>query len=349
MKKFQSLTWTVLIAGGLALSVVPGTVAHAQEKTGEAKAAPEPNPQAEAHYNAGVAAAQKREWEKACEEFALAFKIESNPQIAANLGHAELKAGRMRSAAEHLDYFLRNDREATPAAKAEIEELLKQAQKHIVTVEINMDQAGAEVLVEGALKGVSPLNKPIFLERGEYTFEVRKSGWKAEKQTRIFERGEKPTITMNMVADAGANVGPKRGTDKGQEPAWRTPLTVAFAGLAAVSIGTGMVTGIIRLNHSGLDGSADGFNKLIPKTRDDKKACGSNGYEGNKENCAELLKMAEQSEQLRKATIIGFSVGGAALVALMVTRFYPGAESSRTQLKPIVGSSITGLIISRDF
>jgi len=235
MRNLQVRSKRIVIATGLTLSVLIGNATYAHEKT----RASAPNPQAKAHYNAGVAAAQKREWDKACEEFDKAFKIEPNPQIAANLGHAESKAGRMRSAAEHLDYFLRNDKKATKAAHAEIEEFLDQAKKHIVTVEINVDQAGAQILVAGVEKGISPLNKPLFLEAGEYTFEVRKAGMKAEKRMRVFEKGDKSTITINMVADpaASAQLPINQRGQRAQMSSLKHPIFFTSMGVGIVGLG----------------------------------------------------------------------------------------------------------------
>lgn len=344
----KSILFRTLFALGLTFSVVGG------ERSAEAdQSAAAPDPAVEAHYNAGVAIAKKavtqRDWENACEEFKKAFDLEKNPQIAANFGHAELKAGRWRSAAEHLEFFLREEKDASDGARKEIEALLKDAQKNIVTITIEVDQVGAEVWIDGKQRGISPLGYPIFLEENSHEFEVRKAGMRADKQSDVFKRGEGRTIKFKMVVDPMASVGPTKKVDKGKEPKWRTGLTVGFSIFAAVGIGAGVITGIKYWNHPGRNGSNADLNKLADDTPDNRTTCWENSYEKNAIDCATQLENAQRADVLGASSIVAFSVGGAAILGLITTRLYPPNGSPKTQLKPMVGSTMAGLIITRDF
>src|SRR5262249_22124873 len=79
------------------------------------------NKSAVRHYEDGVAAVKLSRWAKAYDSFLAAWKLKQHFQIAVNLGHAELKLGKYRDAAEHLTYFLQEASEVTPEERKDAE------------------------------------------------------------------------------------------------------------------------------------------------------------------------------------------------------------------------------------
>lgn len=293
----------ILLGLGLVFSLMSTNVAQAEGKS-------EPDPRVEEHYNAGVAIAQKarnkQDWEKACEEFTQAFALEKNPLIAANLGHAELEAGRMRLAAEHLDYFLRVDKDAPAKAKKEIEGLLEQAKKHIVTVNVVVNQVGATIVVDNIERGVSPLESPIYLEENEHTFEVRQAGMKTEKQSEVFKKGDKRDIKFEMVADVGRSIrlpGDQRG--KGAHDAdWRNRAFVASIGLGFVGLamGGGFTAGFI-IKHSTINSE---YGQKYSNLSEGEWLCPQNF--GKNSPCSALIDATEIRNSLFVLAGVGYAL-----------------------------------------
>lgn len=338
-----------LLALGLALSVV-----GAEPRAEANQSAAAPNPAVEAHYNAGVAAAKKatskQDWEKACEEFTQAYALEKNPQIAANLGNAELKAGRMRLAAEHLDYFLQQDKEASKEAKKEIEHLLEQAKKHIVTVKINVNQVGAKIVIDNVERGMSPLEGPIYLEENEHTFEVRKAGMKAEKQAHVFKKGDKREIRFEMVADVGGTLAPRKGADKGKEPAWRTGLTVAAGVVGFVGVGGGIT--LIGLGHDRAQSSFDELKLLKssgptidPATGKPMPVCDYTRH-ATVVACSSSSKSKNRdfANILRSSGVASIISGAAAFSGMLALVITSKKTEVAPRIHPVVSSSHVGIV-----
>jgi hypothetical protein len=124
-------------------------------------------------YNDGVNAAKNGDWKTAYESFLAAWKIRQHPQLAANLGRAELNLGKHRDAAEHLAYFLREAKGIGKNDQAMARLLLNQAKRRVATVTVTVTRPGAEVLVDGLVVGVSPLAGEVFIEPGAHRFEAR--------------------------------------------------------------------------------------------------------------------------------------------------------------------------------
>jgi tetratricopeptide (TPR) repeat protein len=237
-----SVVWQRGVTAALAIVFVMAcnNAAFAEKQLRNAKDTAIDGKSVEALYNAGVAAANKKQWEKACDLFTQAFAREPNPQIAANLGNAELRAGRMRLAAEHLDYFLQEDKEADKQARLEIQTLRDQAAKHVVMVQVIVDHDGADVVVDGIVRGKSPLKGSVFLEPGMHKFEARKVGFTAQEQSFDLDKDARREIRIKMEVDPRALYASKMKGDTAREPAWRSSLTVAAGTFGLVGMGLGI-------------------------------------------------------------------------------------------------------------
>ena len=86
-----------------------------------------PTAREERLYNEGTSAARAGRWAEARDRFREAFAIQSRPQIAGLLGKAELELGENQSAAEHLSFFLREEKGISAEDRKRAEELLAAA------------------------------------------------------------------------------------------------------------------------------------------------------------------------------------------------------------------------------
>jgi hypothetical protein len=137
------------------------------------------NAQVTASYEQGIKAAKANQWQKAREAFLRAWELKRHYQIAANLGRAELKLRMYRDAAEHLDYFLREAKDISAEDRDQARKLFDEARAKIAVITVDVNVAGAEVLIDGNALGPAPLAGPILVEPGRRTIYARSQGYKS--------------------------------------------------------------------------------------------------------------------------------------------------------------------------
>ncbi len=291
-------------------------------------------------YNDGIDAADKKQWEKARKLFAEAFELDRRPQIAANLANAELASGKARDAAEHFDYFLREDKEADAEARAEVKALFDSAALRIVIVKVTVDLVGADVFVNREFVGKSPLSRRIFLEPGDYSFEATMAGVKPGSQSLELSRGASVGVKLVMGEATNATV-LADGTvqAKQKERDWRNPLKYASFGVGAVGLGMsiGFTTAFMTKNRdlaaqrnalleaqeTGLQDSTSGNKMLCPEgvTKDS--------------HCKELNDTLTTRNAYTKRAFVGYgltAIGAAGTLFWALTR--PKVKERKAQ-KPL--------------
>ncbi len=142
----------------------------------------DPTTQARDLYNAGRAAYRQHDYEKAQVRFFEAFALKKHWQIAGNLGDAEMRLQIYADAAAHWGFAVRTgqiDPVTRGAAARDLDRIrkgLEEAKKQVVTLEINVEPSGSQVLVDAKPVGTSPLEDPIFLSPGPHRVEARGAG-----------------------------------------------------------------------------------------------------------------------------------------------------------------------------
>ena len=149
----------------------------------------------------GTVASAKSDWEGAHAALSKAWELKPLPMIAANLGYVEIKMGRYREAAEHLQYFLGNAPTDHPERQAEAEQQLAECRKHIAVVNVSTDVAGARVALDSLVIGQTPLRRQIFLNPGTYTIEVTHSGYQPDQRVTTVQVGSDLDLEFKLVAE----------------------------------------------------------------------------------------------------------------------------------------------------
>lgn len=268
------------------------------------------------HYAAGRAAADAKQWPKAAEEFGKAYALKPLPQLAGNLGEAELRIGRFRDAAEHIDRFLREDKGALPEDKKAGEGWLTEAKKKIVTLKIAVDEAGAEVLIDDKAIGTSPLPPEVYVDPGKHTVVARKGTARAEATdtyeagwTRVMKLVIQEPGAVSTATATGSTTGPVATTSP---PSTFPARTVVLAGGAAVTL-VGLAIGIAgTVISAGKAGERDAVCST------DCPRAGEPNYQETKDKWASL-----DGERVSNANMgaAGFVVGGIAAVGTGLVYF----------------------------
>lgn len=232
------------------------------EASAQSAAAPggsQVNADAQQLFSDGQVATKLNQWDKARTFFQGAWRIQQHWKIAASLGRAELKVGRMRDAAEHLSFALSEVPAGalTPGDLKPVEEMLAQARAKVGAVKVTGAPAGAEVAVDGVVVGKAPLKGMLFLDPGAHRVEGQREGYVDGAGEVKAEAGREAGVDLGMVkVPEVKGVGPVVEVVAPPAAAVGADKRIVIAGVtvAAVAAAAGLGFGIGLGAGAGVDG-----------------------------------------------------------------------------------------------
>ena len=127
-------------------------------------------------FKEGVTFFDKKEYDKARVAFLQAYALKKHPAVLLNLAQSELRSNHEVDAAKHFSAYLRESTTASDAERQAAEAGLSATKSAVALLDVNVDEAGAEIYVDGSLEGVSPLPGALYVSPGSHTVEARKGG-----------------------------------------------------------------------------------------------------------------------------------------------------------------------------
>lgn len=152
------------------------------EREGLAQQADAVTEVARQRYEDGVKAFDTGRFEDARSAFLQAYALKRHPAVLLNLGQSELRAGYPEDGGNHLTQFLREHKAATPEQRATAEKGIAEAKRKTGHVIVIIDASGADVSLDGAMVGKSPLLDPVFVKPGKHTVFASYGGKSATTQ-----------------------------------------------------------------------------------------------------------------------------------------------------------------------
>ncbi len=240
-------------------------------------------------FKAGVVFFDKKEFDKARVAFLQAYALKKHPAVLLNLAQSELRSAHEADAAKHFSAYLREATDATGAETQAAQAGLNAAKLAVCEVDVNVDESGAEVSVDGTLEGMSPLPGAVYLTAGQHTVEAHKGARSSATQVGA-SAGKELTLTLALstkLAPAAppAEVAPAEraapppvlehapelelpasDSDEGRKPffQWLTSSPVGLAGLSLTGVGVGSGIGFAiasNKSYSSSDSVAQQINQ----------------------------------------------------------------------------------------
>lgn len=238
--------------------------------------------------------------------------------IAGNLGQVELKLGKFRDAAEHLDFTLRLFPPTGKAAPREaIRRALEASRKEVAALTIHVSAQGAAVSVDGARIGLSPFETQVFVEPGKRTIEAT---LQAHLPTRIVidvAKGETREVSLSLV--------PK---SQPPPPPRSMPLLLAGFGVSLAAAGSGIGL-MIGASNKGAQGDAL-LQQLVEADPDHTCPCGTDADRAR-------LKGLRSDHDLFFNVATGMFIG-AGVLAVGTTIYALTPSFQRPTTKPSTGA-----------
>jgi len=151
-----------------------------------------------------------------------------------------------RALAQTADLFVQRHRETLELALQKIEE-------HIGQLEVDGSPVGAEVRIDGQLKGALPLRQPIRTLAGSYTLELSRRGYYGVRRPVIVVGAQLTREVVHLSADVPASEPAPRSTpgiapDTSSSTTSWLPWALGGLGLAAGGVST--VSWLARERHA---------------------------------------------------------------------------------------------------
>jgi tetratricopeptide (TPR) repeat protein len=141
------------------------------------------------HFQKGLAAYADERFAEAADEFDQAYKLSPAFKLLYNIGQVDVALGRSVEAVDAFDRYLKQ-------VAAEIEKQLAR----IGTISIRTFPDGAEIRVDGGLRGRTPLANALRLNAGRHTLEAVLSGYAAQsREIDVVGKGDN-AIEMTLEA-----------------------------------------------------------------------------------------------------------------------------------------------------
>jgi hypothetical protein len=155
--------------------------------------------EARGHWDAGMALAQRKNWDGARTSFKSAYDMSKNPRVLFNVAVAEKELGRYAAA---LDTFKKEQAETkgqlTPDEAAELNAAIASLEKLVGQLTIDINEKDAEIFVDDEKLDSSKLPGPFTVKLGERRVRAVKAGYQEAVEATQVPGGGKATVTLKL-------------------------------------------------------------------------------------------------------------------------------------------------------
>ncbi len=262
----------------------------------------------------GVDAFRAGNYEEARRAFAECYQLMPKSDVLRNLSISEIQSGHYVSAARHLKQLLAAPGDLPPNVRDEANNRLAQAEAQVGQLKIEVDSSGAEISIDGAVIGKSPLESTWYIEPGQHEIVVSKAGYPLESRQVFALAGvtipiEVSLETLRREQAADAKAAELMGTSEGQAPiamddrdsigTGSAVFLITTGTIAAASLAAGILFTVAANGHdSDAEGEAERFNG--------PGACKEGDALQLDEDCQLLRRAIEDSDADRNRAMVGF-------------------------------------------
>ncbi len=186
----------IAILPPMVLAMVLATpTAHAQISAADAKVL------AREHYDKAQALVKQNKLDEAIDEYRRAYELSPHFSVLYSLGNTYSAAGRSALAIDAFERYLRDAAAAgklDPARKREVEKAIAAAKERTASVTLVGLPDGADVAVDGATVGKTPLPTPLRLDPGNHMITATHDGYVPGEAPVQVAAKETPKIELRL-------------------------------------------------------------------------------------------------------------------------------------------------------
>ena len=305
----------------------------------------------------------KKDLEGAREALLQAWALRQHAAIAASLAEVELKLGRYRDAAGHLNFYLAHLPAGKETLRRDAEGQLAECKRHLGSVTVKVEPADAMLLVDGSAIGEGP--QELLLEPDEHSLQAVASARLSPKESFSIAAGEsraaqlvvaQATTAAKAQPPAAAPANPKPPAPQPQpiEESSNTKLWVVVGGGAATAVGVALGVAFTLKSNSAASHSDELLRQI--QSESDPALVASRGEcaaATAPASCADYAQAQSDTKQARNVAIGSFIGGGvfglATVGALALWPERKPANSGQLTLSPFGGWRAPGLALRGTF
>lgn len=158
------------------------------------------NAEAQKHWDTALALYQRSQWDGARTSFNAAYEASKNPRVLFNVAVCEKNLGRYARAIEIFKKELEEGKGQLAAdEEAEIKTQISGLEQFVASLVIEVSEPGAEIYVDEAKVGVSPLPGPVSVQLGERRIRASKAGFGDARETIELKGGASGRVALKMA------------------------------------------------------------------------------------------------------------------------------------------------------
>jgi len=152
---------------------------------------------AKEHFLRGKALVEEGAYEKAIVELEASYGLNPAPIVLYNMGVCFDQLHQYADALKYYNLYLTEEKSLPEEMKEDVANRIEKLGKFIGLLELEADVAGAEILIDDKLVGMTPAGE-IFIETGNHDLVVRKPGYGEYKKKVKIVSGETTKISVAL-------------------------------------------------------------------------------------------------------------------------------------------------------
>lgn len=227
----------------LALTIAPAAVAQPPDAAAKAEA--------QQRFNRGVELAREGDARAALVEFRRAYSLVPNYRVLYNIGQESYELQDYVTALRSFEQYLSEGAKEIPKKRrAEVEKEIEKLRPRVASATVTVSVAGADVSVDDASVGKSPLSEPVRLNPGKHRVSATTAGKKSASQSIDVAGGDSVTVELKLEDEKEPDPVATASTSTSAPPPPSASFPwVAWGVTGVFAIGTG-VTGFLALRAS---------------------------------------------------------------------------------------------------
>ena len=157
-------------------------------------------PEAQKQWDSALALYQRGQWDGARTSFYAAWEASKNPRVLFNVAVCEKNLGRYARAIETFKKELTDGKgQLAPDEEADVRAQITGLEHFVAELTIDVSEPGADVYVDEAKVGTSPLPGPVSVQLGERHVRVLKPGFSEGRQTIELKGGASDRVSIKLA------------------------------------------------------------------------------------------------------------------------------------------------------
>lgn len=220
--------------------------------------------EAKQRFDRGLDLYSEGEYPLALIEFTRAYELVPNYRVLYNIGQVGIQLGQYANARRALDEYVQKGGDTIPAdRRAQVAKDMAMLEQRTAFIEITVNVAGAEVLVDEVSVGKAPLSPALLVDAGVHRVLVRHPGYLPRSTQVTLAGGDRQALPLSLEVQPA-----EKSTIVVQEREVQSHSTLVIAGWVTTgALATAaVVTGILG---AGKAQDLDDLKKSDPRDSDD--------------------------------------------------------------------------------